>query len=229
MRTRSCQGVALLLLGLVASTASAADSDLRLIDAARRGDAKAVQELIRARVDVNRPQPDGATALHWAAHQGDVAVADLLIAAGANVNAAEDGGVTPLALAATNGDEAMVGRLLKAGANPNGGRETPMMAAARTGSVPVMRLLLASGGDANAKEPLRGQTALMWAASENHPAVVRLLIENGADVQARTVATKPAGGACNQRRWRRGIGWRNAARRQRGERIQRAPVCHACR
>lgn len=177
------------LLG--ASPLAWAAGDLRVVNAAKRGDTKALQEAIRAKADVNAPQPDGATAIHWAAHRGDVSMADALIKAGANVNATEEGGVTALALAATNGDEAMVDRLIKAGAKPDVGRETAVLAAARSGSVAVMRLLLAAGGDPNAKEPLRHQTALMWAAAERHPDTVRLLIEKGADVKARTQVMQP--------------------------------------
>ena len=69
-------------------------------------DARAVQALLKQRVDVNAAQPDGATALHWAAHWDDVATAELLLRAGAKVNAANDHGVTPLALACENGSVA---------------------------------------------------------------------------------------------------------------------------
>ena len=71
----------------------------------------------------------------------------------------------------------MVERLLKAGANPNAGRESAVLSAARSGNVEVMKLLLAHGGDANAKEPARGQTALMWAVAEKHAGVARVLID----------------------------------------------------
>jgi ankyrin repeat protein len=176
----------LIVLTLSGLGISGADRDLRLVEAARRRDLKAVERLIQEGLDVNTPQGDGATALHWAAHWDDLAIADRLIAARANANAAEDSGVVPLTLACTNGSAAMVARLLAAGANPNGGRESPVMTAARTGSAEVMKQLLAAGGNPNAKEPARGQTALMWAASEKHSRVVRLLIEHGADLQART-------------------------------------------
>ena len=148
--------------------------DTRLIDAVRRVDANAVRRLIEQKIDVNATQPDGATALHWAAHRNDVAIADLLIRAGAKVDSADEGGVTPLGLASLNASPAMVERLLKAGANPGAGRESPVLAAARSGNVEVMKLLLAHGGDANAKEPARGQTALMWAVAEKHPGVCLL-------------------------------------------------------
>jgi ankyrin repeat protein len=175
-----------LACGTVVSIVSAAGPDRRLVEAARRRDLQAVRELIAARAEVNQPQPDGATALHWAAHLGDHAMADALILAGAEVNAIEDGGVTPLALAALNADEAMTARLVRAGANPNAGRETAVLVAARTGNPAVMRLLLGAGGDPNAKEGARGQTALMWAAAQTHHETLKVLLENGADVNART-------------------------------------------
>jgi ankyrin repeat protein len=55
----------------------AAGSDVA--DAAMRGDRAAIERLIRQRADVNLPQEDGATALHWAVYRGDKETADLLI------------------------------------------------------------------------------------------------------------------------------------------------------
>lgn len=170
----------------------AAADDLRLLDATKRNDSKTAQALIQQGLDVNAHQASGVTALHWAAHWDDLGTAESLIGKGANVNAADDTGVTPLMLACINGSASMVDRLLKAGALPNVGQETAVMAAARTGNVDVMKLLLAHGGDVNAKESERGQTALMWAASEKHPDLVRLLLEKGADVHARTRASTRA-------------------------------------
>jgi ankyrin repeat protein len=51
------------------------------------GDNAALAKLIRERADVNAPQVDGATALHWAAYRGDKEAAALLIRAGANAGA----------------------------------------------------------------------------------------------------------------------------------------------
>ena len=55
------------------------------------------------------------------------------------------------------------------------------MVASRTGNVEAMKVLLDHGADVNAKETLRGTTALMWAADEGHAAAVQLLIQRGAD------------------------------------------------
>jgi uncharacterized protein len=163
-----------------------AAADLRLVEAARNQDRDAITALLREHVDVNSPQGDGATALHWAAYWDDLLAADLLIGAGANVNAINELGVTPLALAPS---AAVVTRLLVAGANPNivtATGESPLMAAARAGSVDIVKALLEHGADVNAAEKVRGQTALMWAVSQRHPDVVRILLEHGADVRTRT-------------------------------------------
>ena len=173
----------------VASLAGAQGRDLRLIDAVKNRDRQALQTLLKQKVDVNAPQPDGSTALHWAAQTDDLETADLLIGAGAQVSTANDYGITPLLLASQNGSAAMVERLLKAGAKPNGTfptGETALMIAARTGKPGAVQALLVQGADVNAKEPSLGQTALMWAAAQGHSEVVQLLVEGGADVRAKS-------------------------------------------
>lgn len=166
----------------------ASASDLQLLEAVRNQNREAVRALLKQQVDVNAPQGDGATALHWAAHRDDLETADLLIRARAKVNAATDLGVTPIALACANGSAAMVEKLLAAGANPNAvaSGEPALMTAARTGSVGAVKALLARGADVNARDAVHGQTALMWAVAHNHAEVARILIEKGADLHARS-------------------------------------------
>ena len=171
--------------------ASPSFASSRLIDAAKRGDAAAVRALVAQKVDVNAPDADGSTALHWAAQRDDVAMADVLIAAGANVKAATRYKVTPLGLACTNGDARLVDRLLKAGADPNRTSEegqTALMTAALNGKPDAVKLLLETGANVNAVEPYKGQTALMWAASEGNAAAADILIAHGADVKAKSKA-----------------------------------------
>jgi uncharacterized protein len=183
----------------------AARSDVA--DAAMRGDITAVRGLIAAAADVQAPQNDGATALHWAVFKGNLEMAAMLMRAGADPTAANREGVTPLWLASVNGDAAMIRALVEAGADPNEtlplGR-TPLMLAARTGSVDAMGVLLDHGADPNAQETLRGTTAMMWAADEGHATAIRLLIEHGADMNARSDAAPrgrgPALGKANDPR-----------------------------
>jgi uncharacterized protein len=179
-----CVAVLLFVAGL-----SAAVRESRLANAAEKQDRESVRALLAQHADVNAPQADGATALHWAAHWNDVETIDLLIRNGANVNAVNDYGVTPLSLACTNGNPAIAVRLLQAGANANGALstgETPLMTAARTGSVEIVTALIAHGADVNEKERTHAQTALMWAAAQGHGRVVRTLIESGSDIRARS-------------------------------------------
>ena len=183
--------VPLLAAVIVLATGPPADAqgEPDLTAAVRAGDAARVRALLAAGADVNAPQGDGATALHWATHRDDAQTTALLIAAGADVDAANALGATPLWLAATNGSARIVARLLAAGADPNVTLrmgETPLMAAARGGSRRVVDTLLAHGADPNAAERERGQTALMWAAAQAHAGVVRRLTRHGADVHART-------------------------------------------
>ncbi len=185
MNCSRCSLAAVLLFS--ASTAAAA-ARAPVADAAERLDAAQVRLLLRQRVDVNAPQADGMTALHWAAYHDDRALAALLLERGARVNLTNRYGVTPLSLACTNADGALVELLLAAGADANAplpGGETPLMTAARSGSAAAVKALLARGARVNAKDDRRGQTALMWAAAEGHAAIVQDLVEAGADFRAR--------------------------------------------
>src|SRR6516164_6425003 len=100
---------------MAAANLCAASSEVA--DAVMRGNKDAVRSLLQRKADVNAPQVDGTTALHWAVRADDVETADLLIRAGANVSAANREGVMPLQLAALNGSAAMLEKLIKAGAD----------------------------------------------------------------------------------------------------------------
>src|SRR6478736_4918760 len=108
-----------IILGLAAALSGAVGAELpTLADAAKNSDKATLRLLLKPGVNVNAPQGDGTTALHWASYRDDLEAADLLIRAGANVNAANDLGVTPLWTASLNASAPMVKRLLDAGANP---------------------------------------------------------------------------------------------------------------
>lgn len=173
-----------LLLLAVPSIVSAGTS--HIADAVEKANRAAVRELLQQKADVNAPQADGMTALHWAAHRGDLEAAKLLIQAQANVSATNHYGVTPLSLACENGSAEIVELLLGHGADAKTtlrGGETVLMTAARNGKVGPVKALIQHGADVNAKER-RGQTALMWAAAEGNKDVVELLIKSDADIHA---------------------------------------------
>lgn len=185
MNLRRTMGSCAALLAVAFTAMSAATTDVA--DAVMRGDLPAVRALLARKADVNTPQADGATALHWAVYRNDLAAVDLLLKAGAHVKVANSFGATPLSLAAQNGNAAITTRLLDAGADPNEhmlNTDTALMMASRTGDVATMKVLLNRGADVNAKETTRGTTALMWAAAQHHPVAVQLLVDYGADVSA---------------------------------------------
>lgn len=185
MRRIAGSSIVLLLLPMIGFGAARPE----VADALMAGDAAGARKLVAQHSDVNVPQPDGATALHWAVYRSDKEMVDLLLRAGANPKAANREGSTPLWLASINGDAPIIEALLKAGADANEhlplGR-TPIMAAARTGNVDAIKVLLDHGADVNAKETLRGTTPLMWAADEGHAAAIQFLIQHGADFKARS-------------------------------------------
>ena len=159
-------------------------------DAVMRGDKAVIRTLLKQGADVNAPQGDGMTALHWAARQGDAETAKMLIHAGANIRATTRlGGYTPLLFASQAGDAATIDALLAAGADPKGATgagTTALMLAAASGKTAAVKTLLARGADVQAKEPVRNETALMFATAHNRVEAMKMLIDAGADVKGAT-------------------------------------------
>ena len=173
-----------LVLGVLLSGATLLDSPVA--DAAMDGDIEAVRALLTEGADVNAPQGDGMTALHWAAEAGDVEMVGMLLYAGANLQGVTRlGAYTPLHLASKAGKDRVVARLLEAGADPSAytttGEVTPLHFAAASGSVATVEALLDHGAEVDVTESVRGQTPLMLAAGRNRVPVVQLLLDQGAD------------------------------------------------
>ena len=183
---------------LLCATGAANAATSVVADAAMRGDAEGVRSALARNADVNAPQVDGSTALHWAVERDDVDIADMLLRAGAKATVRTREGVTPLQLAATNGNARMIDRLIKAGAPVNDALtpagDTAVMLAARTGKTDALHVLIESGADVNAHEMWGGTTALMWAVSERHADAATLLVSAGADVNARSFYVAAANG-----------------------------------
>ena len=173
-----------LMFGVLLSGATLLDSPVA--DAAMDGDIEAVRALLTEGADVNAPQGDGMTALHWAAEAGDVEMVGMLLYAGANLQGVTRlGAYTPLHLASKAGKDRVVARLLEAGADPSAytttGDVTPLHFAAASGSVATVKALLDHGAEVDVTESVRGQTPLMLAAGRNRVPVVQLLLDQGAD------------------------------------------------
>jgi ankyrin repeat protein len=175
--------------GLVALSAWVhAAAPAPVADAAMRRDRDGVRALLHQGADINGPQGDGMTALHWAAANGDRELAAMLLVAGANVRATTRlGAHTPLHVAAQTGDAALIAALIDGGA-PVDARTatgaTPLMLASASGRAGAVAALLERHADPGARDSAQGQTALMFAAASDAVDVVQLLVRSGADVNA---------------------------------------------
>ena len=185
-----------LTAALLSAALACAASDSRLSEAAMQGNKDQVRALLKDRVDIDGPQGDGSTALHWAAFHDDAEMVKMLLAAGANVKVqSREGGITPLFMACTNGDAAIIEMLLKAGADPNAANAngtTVLMTAAASGSAEAVKALIAHHAGVNARESVHGQTALMFAAALNRAAVIQVLLASGAQANLASKVTPVA-------------------------------------
>lgn len=173
------------VLALTASSLGAQPSKSPIADAAMRRDIAEVRSLIATRADVNAPQGDGMTALHWAAKHGDVELTTLLLRAKASLTATtRNGAYTPLHVASEVGSAPVMEALLKAGGDAKATTATGVTVlhlAALSGSAATISALINRGADPNAKEPAWGQTPLMIAAARGRTEAVRVLLQKGAD------------------------------------------------
>lgn len=171
--------------------AHAQDAAMRLADAARDRDWRALGALLEQSPDVNAFGSDGTPALHWIVRVQNGELAERLLAAGADPNLANRYGLRPLALAIELGDIEMVRLLIAAGADttvPDAADEPLLFAAVRSGEPAIVAALLEAGAPVDATDRAYEQTALMVAAREDEAGSVALLLAAGAEVNRQTPA-----------------------------------------
>lgn len=147
------------------------DGETVLMAAAKSGNPQAVQALIDhgAVVDA-REDRMGETALMWAVAENHPDAAKLLIAHGADVNAHTNTLKFPKDRFGLEGVLTIL---------PHG-EWTPLMYAARQGSLEAARVLVDAGADKNALDPDRSTPAII-ATINGHYDVAAMLVEKGAD------------------------------------------------
>jgi uncharacterized protein len=190
LSTAVAQGDAPNVKKLKLSNPPAAVAASAVANAAMKDDTSAVRKLVASGANVNAPQGDGMTALHWAAERGDLAMANTLIKAHANVKAVTRiGAYTPLQVASKNGNAAVVRALIAAGSDVNAVTATGVTSlhlAAEAGSADAVLALLEKGANPNAKEPDMAQTPLVFAAEYDRADAIRVLLKHGADPNIHT-------------------------------------------
>lgn len=191
----SCARLAILALGLLvvmlgvhlASRSHTAHvQNQELMRASARGDAKAVERLLREGANPNATDRKSRHVLNLAVRSGNLATVSLLIKHGAEVDGAGPG-LTPLGAAAVGENAEILDMLLRSRANVNQPSQqgtTPLMLAAASGRPNTVARLLKCGAQVDAVST-DGRTALMRAVDKyaQHPSlkVVELLMRAGAN------------------------------------------------
>jgi ankyrin repeat protein len=161
-----------------------------LHDAAARGDAAEIEQLIAQGEKPNIQDANSRTPLHVAAFLRRHEAARALLRLGANPNALDAQRYDIATIAAVNNDLEMLKIALAAGGDARAitgpYHDTALIAAAHRGHVDIVRTLIAAKAPLNHVSDL-GRTALLEAVvlgngGRNHTATVEALVEAGADV-----------------------------------------------
>ncbi|TVY76036.1 Ankyrin-3 [Lachnellula suecica] len=201
----------LLEAGADAHTISGSMQNPALHFACRNGNVGILNMLREEKVDVNRGNKHGFTALMIAVDCGHDECVQLLIAHKASLNKSNDCGETALYKAVSKAYQSITEILLLAGANPNISgvpvrpldafaaaekvatrlddegppppeKSTPLTRAITLGfPIDLIKLLVEKGADVNAEDE-HGRLALHHAAILGNEDVLRILLENGAEV-----------------------------------------------
>jgi ankyrin repeat protein len=175
--------VTVLLLWGIAVSQMGFPQESDIIQAAKSGNAKKVEALLRADPDLVRTVDSGigATALHWALIYGKKEVIKVILAYDPDVNKTEAHNGTTMHWAAHYDDAENIGWLLDRGAkidHVNQYGRTPLLVAARRGCSNVAKILLERGADIHARVK-DGSTAFHIAARNGHTEIIDLFIAKG--------------------------------------------------
>lgn len=177
--------------------ADAQDTLERAVEAVRKGDAECAISLVcgpALQNHFNRNRADLASFLALMMTSRDVRLIkftrDTLSRDTALAKQQYSLGRTLLHEAAAAGNVDMTALLLELGANPNGETGRPPLycvgnECVEDSGAAIVRMLVESGADVNARENLKKCTALHMAARRGNVAVAKALLDSGADIEAR--------------------------------------------
>eukprot|EP00026_Physarum_polycephalum_P007585 Phypoly_transcript_07648.p1 GENE.Phypoly_transcript_07648~~Phypoly_transcript_07648.p1 ORF type:complete len:487 (+),score=88.56 Phypoly_transcript_07648:95-1555(+) len=162
-----------------------------LHEATNAGDLAKVKELVeRGEEKLDQVDGEGETALSLAAKNGNLDIVRFLLKKGANARRYEGMSSPPLFNACRAGHVEVARKLLKYEADPEGAttignKTTPLIIAAKHGSVEITQMLIDHGANVNTAR-MDSVTPIFMAAQENHVEVLKMLIKAGANVDACT-------------------------------------------
>jgi ankyrin repeat protein len=145
-----------------------------ILDAARSGNTKRAERLMKAGASIETQERDGTTALMWSATNGHAQTCKILLEHNADIEAKYKNGTTALMWSARNGKTETCALLVEKGARieakDNDG-ETALMYSAWQGHTQTCALLIEKGADINAKAKkgeYGGMTAFSIAKKEGN-------------------------------------------------------------
>jgi len=166
-----------------------ASGDTALMAAVRAGSRGAVAVLLDRGAEVDATDQIGLTPLMWAVREDNAEIAKLLIARGASMAARTRASEKPAVRPPGAGGGSHGVGIVRSGVPPQGeqppipGGMTPLLFAARDGSLDTAKVLVDAGADLNAVDP-NGITPLLMALTNGEIAIAQLLIDRGADPNA---------------------------------------------
>ena len=154
-------------------------SSAALFKSIHNGDARAVELLLSAGLDPNKPDDPGKLPLMEAAIKNRSAIVKILLDRNADPNIKPDHyGQTALMLAASLGRGEIVKTLLANGAAPNlrddANSQTALIMATIKGHTDIVKTLLAHGADRELRD-YDGLTALDYAKQLDHQSLIHVL------------------------------------------------------
>ena len=177
------------LLAVVTPAVAQFSTGYKFLEAIRKRDGNAVQELldVPGTTIVNtRDGTSGETALHIVTARRDLQWITFLLAKGANVNARTGRGATPLQLAVGIGFPEGVELLLQSGARvdePDVAGETPLITAVHRRDTGLMRMLLKAGANPDRSDN-SGRSARDYAALDGKGSTLLAEIETNAKAKS---------------------------------------------
>lgn len=159
--------------------------------AARSGNVKCLQRLIKRGSSVDIPDNRGWMPIHEAAFHNSSKCLRLLLQAAASKNYIKSKtfeGETALHLSARRGSVECTKILLQAGADPNeftNEETTPLFIAVENKHADIVQLLLKHGANINGSHSCSGWNALHQASYEASTEIMKLLLEQGVDKESK--------------------------------------------